>query len=144
MMTCSAPFKLTSVLKPKNMPMIWPRGFPLNRLMSCHPSWKMHCDQIELASIGVIQTLCDKDPNVDTVYRLTRSLPVHFRASQELLLCPGNAYSPYTVQAPYQSLDSETCKNSLSASLNALKTFCTSRSRSPHHEGKRRSSVSKF
>jgi hypothetical protein len=71
---------------------VWPRGFPLRHI----------ADRTEPAlaggrqSVGVWQALADGDPDVDAIYRLTRSEPVTFAKAEPLVLgagtvCPFNS-----------------------------------------------------
>ena len=52
--------------------------------------------------MGVVQAVCDQDPDVDAIFRLTHHLPVHFNFDPKVpsrLLVPPKKYSPYNAQA---------------------------------------------
>ena len=83
----------------------WPRGFPIesmqNKLASGVEDAELAGEMTPLASIGVIQSVCDGDPDVDAIYRLTHQLPVYFESGPGAtpLLIPMQSYSPYNAQA---------------------------------------------
>jgi len=83
---------------------IWPLGFPLSELSVQPPiaNATVTFASVPSASVGVVQTVCEGDPNFDAVFRLTRNLPVYFRKDPKRslrLLVPKNKYSPYNAQA---------------------------------------------
>lgn len=72
---------------------IWPRGFPLEKILTNEPQPKFNKKQFE---IGVIQYLADSDPDVDAIYRLTSNKQVFFEKKGILVLnnptiCPFNS-----------------------------------------------------
>ena len=73
--------------------MIWPRGFPLEALSA---SSEYVTDTLALHDCPIQQGLADRNPDVDAVYRLTRSLPVSFEKGRAFILgrgswCPFNS-----------------------------------------------------
>jgi hypothetical protein len=84
----------------------WPRGFPIDQLQKNFVGWhlqKSAVGDIKYSSIGVIQSLCNGDPDNDAVFCLTQRDATHFtfdRSKRRLpLLIPSSAYSPYNAQA---------------------------------------------
>jgi hypothetical protein len=47
----------------------------------------------------VIQSLADRDPDVDAIYRMTRPLPISFQRQKSILIPPRSVYSPWNAQA---------------------------------------------
>lgn len=87
----------------------WPRGFPINSLEDFFKSFSNSSESIfygdlPYSAIGVIQSLCDGDPDVDAIFRMTRNVkgaPFTFDQSvtAKNLLIPFHQYSPYNAQA---------------------------------------------
>ncbi len=90
----------------------WPRGFPLEMLAENFETWQFITDNLEkvavpgsikYSSIGVIQSLCNKDPDNDAVFRLSRYHSTQFDfdnpPSALPLLIPSSAYAPFNAQA---------------------------------------------
>lgn len=90
----------------------WPRGFPVELLRENFETWpfiKENLDKITVpgtinySSIGVIQTLCNKDPDNDAVFRLSRFHSTQFEFDHSPtalpLLIPSSAYAPFNAQA---------------------------------------------
>jgi hypothetical protein len=73
---------------------VWPRGFPLDRINQPPPAWS------ELASEEVYcpiqQGLADENPDVDAIYRLVLPLPMNFR--QEAPVALRGAWCPFNSQ----------------------------------------------
>jgi hypothetical protein len=74
---------------------IWPRGFPLDLVQlvpqdfESLPRADLHC--------AIQQGLCDKDPDVDAIYRMVATLPQSFRKDR----CVGlsaNSWCPFNSQ----------------------------------------------
>ena len=86
-------------------PDIWPRGFPVSELMRQrrqNSAATSRFTSINAKSVGVVQAVCDQDPDVDAIFRLTRHLPVHFNFDAKVpsrILVPPKKYSPYNAQA---------------------------------------------
>ena len=85
----------------------WPRGFPINDLennfMNGTKLDTAEVGDLSQSSIGVIQSLCNGDPDTDAVFRMTRPDSTDFtfeRSAKSLpLLIPSNMYTPYNAQA---------------------------------------------
>jgi len=74
---------------------IWPRGFPLEHLSG----EQLEFERLERAEVDcpIQQGLCDGNPDVDAVYRLTLPLPQSFRAEGQVALAEG-AWCPFNSQ----------------------------------------------
>ena len=89
----------------------WPRGFPIDQLQNNFVNVNglladidtTEVGDLPYSSIGVIQSLCNGDPDNDAVFRMTRPDSTNFSfehsAKSLPLLIPSNAYSPYNAQA---------------------------------------------
>jgi hypothetical protein len=66
---------------------IWPRGFPLNRILE--DTNISFVDPLANTSIGVWQFLADEDPDVDAIYRLTINKAIYFNKRKPINLLPG-------------------------------------------------------
>ena len=82
---------------------IWPRGYPLGdiRKAECQLN-STYCRHIVPATdIGIYQSIADRDPDVDAIYRLTRDLPIYFSGAPENhpVVVPPNTLSPMNAQA---------------------------------------------
>ncbi len=82
------------------------RGFPIDKLQNNFVKGLLDTTEVgdlSYSSIGVIQSLCNGDPDNDAVFRMTRPDSTNFtfeRSAKSLpLLIPSNAYSPYNAQA---------------------------------------------
>jgi len=75
--------------------LIWPRGYPLDRIQAAPPDFSGLPIAETLAPIQ--QGLADGDPDVDAVYRLVLPLPQHFRRDRKVLL-GRNAWCPFNSQ----------------------------------------------
>lgn len=51
------------------------------------------------ATIGIVQSLANEDPDVDAIYRLTQPLPFDFTSKGFNVAVPKGAYAPYNAQA---------------------------------------------
>ncbi len=72
---------------------LWPRGYPLE--------WLGRQGEIT-ATPGqarglILQGLADENPDVDAVFRLTRTLPLNFKEHKAVMLAPG-AWCPFNSQ----------------------------------------------
>jgi hypothetical protein len=88
----------------------WPRGYPLEDIKDPAPTGALSevaFGSLRMSSVGVIQAVCNGDPDVDAVYRLTRTLPFTFDSSPKALklLVPMDAYAPYNAQATTHMYD---------------------------------------
>lgn len=77
-------------------PDCWPRGFPLHHIRSSGE--RLRRGTTNGLPWGVIQYLADEDPDVDAIYRMTRSESVYFARNRVLRLEVGS-YSPFNSQA---------------------------------------------
>jgi len=92
----------------------WPRGLPLSLINDessrGQPGPLMVKDLSLDTNVAVIQSVCDHDPDVDAIYRLTRPLPFTFdaiktfnpektRERPKTLQVPTHLYAPYNAQA---------------------------------------------
>jgi hypothetical protein len=82
----------------------WPRGFPPDRVLSNSSSHDapiaLKTVQVPAASIGVVQFLANHDPDVDSLYRMIRPLPLDFPLHGVLpLVMPASAGPVGAVQA---------------------------------------------
>jgi hypothetical protein len=74
--------------------LIWPRGLPLDSLNDGAPPFEQLTT--DAADCPIQQGLADSNPDVDAVYRLTRTLPITFRRDRRIALgrgslCPFNS-----------------------------------------------------
>ncbi|KAK3577024.1 hypothetical protein CHS0354_003093 [Potamilus streckersoni] len=79
----------------------WPRGFPLEEIRNPIVT-PLLCKSNVSMTIGVIQSLANKQPDVDAIYRLTRDNPFDFKAtlkSHQPLMLPRGSYTPFNAQA---------------------------------------------
>ncbi len=86
---------------------IWPRGFPLNRILDekSSPAVAQKSD----VRVGVWQGLADGDPDVDAIYRLTNNRPCNFDDRSPLVLdegtlCPFNSQNTAFCRAAFPLL----------------------------------------
>lgn len=90
---------------------IWPRGFPLELVKDISTTGlhqEIRHSEIPFSSIAVIQAVCNDDPDLDAVYRLTRPLPITFEnnpTTRTALMAPENAYVSYNAQATVHMYD---------------------------------------
>lgn len=73
----------------------WPRGYPLQALRDKRMAATKSQDSLPW---GVIQYLADEDPDVDAIYRMTRSEPIYFARNRTFCL-ERKTYSPFNSQA---------------------------------------------
>ena len=80
----------------------WPRGLPLSHIKfpECHNTPTVPHD-INHQSIAVLQSLADRQPDVDAIYRITMPIPFSFRRSSNTkpLLVPRGVLTPCNAQA---------------------------------------------
>ncbi|KAL3879495.1 hypothetical protein ACJMK2_031791 [Sinanodonta woodiana] len=79
----------------------WPRGFPLEEIRNPNVT-PVLCKSKVPMTIGVIQSLANKQPDVDAIYRFTRDNPFDFKAtlkSHQPLMIPRGSYTPFNAQA---------------------------------------------
>jgi hypothetical protein len=73
--------------------LVWPRGFPLDRIGQTPPAWQeLPCEEVYCP---IQQGLADENPDVDAIYRLVLPLPFSFRQADPVALrgawCPFNS-----------------------------------------------------
>jgi hypothetical protein len=78
---------------------VWPRGFPLNKIRN-HEKSTLPIVEIDVASVGVFQSLADNDPDVDAIFRLTQNLPQTFEIDRPISLSDGTV-CPFNAQATW-------------------------------------------
>lgn len=91
-LTCDQPW--FNVYKLFSDELIWPRGLPLQFVQADNP----HRLAPGASKAIIVQDLADDNPDVDAVYRLTRSLPVRFGSRKPVALDPG-VWCPFNTQA---------------------------------------------
>lgn len=74
---------------------IWPRGLPLDRILTPIPDFDSL--ESEEADCPIQQGLADENPDVDAIYRLALPLPQSFRKDRRVALLSG-AWSPFNSQ----------------------------------------------
>lgn len=90
---------------PSDGTFVWPRGFPLqfiqdDRTFNLSSATIVESpDHVRSASIAVLQSLADHDPDVDAIYRLTKPLPIFFQRKRTVLLPERGLYVPWNAQA---------------------------------------------
>ncbi len=80
----------------------WPRGLPLKDIKDQRSfNTTLVGTKIKKASLGVLQSLANLDPDVDAIYRLTMKIPFSFKHTEETrpLLVPRRVLTPYNAQA---------------------------------------------
>lgn len=70
---------------------IWPRGFPLERILDPASQDGLAQWKTTPVEIGVWQALADDDPDVDAIYRLRNNTPCFFRKRTPIVLSSGTA-----------------------------------------------------
>ena len=83
---------------------VWPRGFPLEYI---HSIGKTSVDVVNIDGsqsammnkVCVWQSVADYDPDVDAIYRMTKTLPIFFSNSDSTLILPRGVYSPWNAQS---------------------------------------------
>jgi hypothetical protein len=73
----------------------WPRGYPLEHVRDFTIEAREGRDTNPWA---IMQFLCDEDPDVDAVYRMTRGRPVYFARNRKFILDAGTS-CPFNSQA---------------------------------------------
>jgi hypothetical protein len=74
---------------------IWPRGFPLESVRDADAEIKRGTGSNPWA---VMQFLCDEDPDVDAIYRMTAGAPVYF-ATRKMFVLDEGSFCPFNSQA---------------------------------------------
>lgn len=76
-------------------PTVWPRGYPLNQVIP--KSLLKYKKLTKPLQIGVIQSLINKDSDVDAIFRLTQYRDVYFNQEPPCLL-PSGVFCPFNTQ----------------------------------------------
>lgn len=74
---------------------VWPRGFPLDALHDAPPPLPTATSSV---TAPIQQGLADDNPDVDAIYRLTRSLPMQFAAGERRIALGRGSWCPYNSQ----------------------------------------------
>jgi hypothetical protein len=78
---------------------VWPRGYPLELINDKYQKSDSHekVDYIEI-QVPIANGLVDGDPDVDAIFRLTRSLPLQFEKLKRDLIIRGGTWAPFNSQ----------------------------------------------
>lgn len=79
---------------------VWPRGFPLNEILQADKPPEFVLREVTLEIAPVFQVIADLDPDVDAIFRLTRSLPQNFEHNLPVFISHG-AVTPFNSQATW-------------------------------------------
>ena len=74
---------------------IWPRGFPIEHILNEKYKAPKKLKSKKVFT-PILQSLADKNPDVDAIYRLVKKLPVYFKKNESITLL--NTYSPFNSQ----------------------------------------------
>jgi STELLO glycosyltransferases len=74
---------------------IWPRGFPLDEVLSEPPEWQEF--QTKIVPAPIQQGLVDNNPDVDALYRLLIGRPITFDQGRSIALYK-RSWSPFNSQ----------------------------------------------
>jgi hypothetical protein len=85
---------------------IWPRGFPLTRIVDMSSVLSHSELEQKKVRVGVWQGLVDGDPDVDAIYRLTDNSPCYFEQKAPVILDKGTV-------CPFNSQNTEFCVKEL-------------------------------
>jgi len=82
------------------IPSIWPRGFPLDQIKK-NATYSISSGRMgdPGKKLAVLQSLANNDPDVDAIYRLSRTLPIEFSKNHMTLLLPQHSFAPWNAQA---------------------------------------------
>jgi len=92
------------IYKPNTQELIWPRGYPLENINRKECTVETTSPiQMAVDQVGVYQMMANGDPDVDAIYRQTRTIPVFFEPVNEertpILLAPHKQFFPFNAQA---------------------------------------------
>ena len=93
------PYPDFSPVQDGNPVFMWPRGFPLEFVTANETFFQSAIEAVDPARVGVFQSLADHNPDVDAIFRLTRTLPVDFARAGAIVALPPGVYSPWNAQA---------------------------------------------
>ena len=78
----------------------WPRGLPLDHVRDVSTFNFPLCNHtIDPSNLAVVQSLADIEPDVDGIYRLTRTTPFNFTGQPGPLVIPHGSFAPFNAQA---------------------------------------------
>lgn len=78
-------------------PAAWPRGLPLSLVRR---NCKFTLQPGNTKNVTVVQSLAQHEPDVDGIFRLTRTVPFYFKdALKKTLVIPNGTLTPYNAQA---------------------------------------------
>lgn len=77
--------KFVNIYKHFTKEFIWPRGYPLDRILSN----EVPAEAKVAADVGIWQFLANEDPDVDAIYRLTKNQLVTFDENPPVVLSKG-------------------------------------------------------
>ena len=74
----------------------WPRGFPLDEIRRSTSHTVPHN---KIRAPAVLQSLANHEPDVDAIFRLTRSHLIHFDDAPHIVVLPAGLMAPWNAQA---------------------------------------------
>lgn len=84
----------------RNVSTTWPRGFPLDKIQDKRTTPDLCLTNLKDSDVFVYQSLANKEPDVDAIYRLTKETPFDFMDTEKRSLAiPLNWYTPFNAQA---------------------------------------------
>lgn len=88
---------------PKSNVDAWPRGFPLNLIRNeCREELLKSSMSMMDDKIAIYQSLADHEPDVDAIFRLTRTVPFNFDPlNDKSIEFPEGIYTPFNAQATF-------------------------------------------
>lgn len=75
-------------------PTVWPRGFPLDQISGSH---NYSVKDVSQQRCGVVQSLINKDSDVDAIFRLTQYRDIYFDEKTPCIL-PAGVFCPFNTQ----------------------------------------------
>jgi len=79
---------------------MWPRGFPLEFIHAySNTTVRGHHALVKRSQVQVFQSLADHNPDVDAIYRMSRTLPARFSRRAAVLAVPAGSFAPWNAQA---------------------------------------------
>lgn len=86
---------------------VWPRGFPLNKVLSEPPPIESFKNAV--VKVPIWQGLADENPDVDAIYRMIGELPIYFNEKKNIALgvgsiCPFNSQNTQFFSEAYPLL----------------------------------------
>lgn len=79
---------------------VWPRGFPLQFINDADTyNATATPSAVPYERVAVVQSLANHDPDVDAIFRMTRTLPVTFTWTNTIVIPPRGTFTPWNAQA---------------------------------------------